>query len=167
MPIAFGQSNYFESIHLPTSADGSKGIKWPSGDILYLDPGGNIMKTGAPLVFRAVTCFPTSLTDASYSIFNLAAGDSFNRWTLNAVGKQQWGDGTHAPDTDLFRSAASTLKTTSTFIAEGLFGWVAGNEQATVGAAGAASAPPASPEKYLKIKDSSGATLVIPAYLAA
>lgn len=43
----------------------------------------------------------------------------------------------------------------------------AANEQATVGAAGAAAALPATPTKFLKVKDSAGTTLVIPAYAAA
>lgn len=41
------------------------------------------------------------------------------------------------------------------------------NQQTTVGAAGAASALPATPTKYLKVKDSAGTVLVIPAYAAA
>jgi hypothetical protein len=41
------------------------------------------------------------------------------------------------------------------------------NEQTTVGAEGAASALPALPTKYLKVKDHSGTTLVVPAYAAA
>lgn len=43
----------------------------------------------------------------------------------------------------------------------------AGIEQTTVGTAGGASAPPATPTKYLKVVDSAGTTLVIPAYAAA
>ncbi len=39
--------------------------------------------------------------------------------------------------------------------------------QTTVGAAGAASAPPASPEKYLQIKGTDGTVYVVPAYLAS
>jgi hypothetical protein len=42
----------------------------------------------------------------------------------------------------------------------------AANAQTTVGAAGGASALPATPTKYLKVKDSAGTTLVIPAYAA-
>lgn len=38
------------------------------------------------------------------------------------------------------------------------------NEQTTVGSAGAASAPPATPTKYIKIIDSTGTALLIPAY---
>jgi len=45
--------------------------------------------------------------------------------------------------------------------------WLAGLEQTTVGAAGGASALPGAPTKYLKVVDSTGATLVIPAYAAA
>lgn len=40
-------------------------------------------------------------------------------------------------------------------------------QQTTVGAAGGAAALPATPTKYLKVQDSTGATLVIPAYAAA
>lgn len=50
----------------------------------------------------------------------------------------------------------------------GVLRWgAAANEQTTVGAAGAASALPATPTKYLKVKDSAGTTLVVPAYAAA
>jgi len=40
----------------------------------------------------------------------------------------------------------------------------AGIQQTTVGAAGGASAPPATPTKWLRVSDSAGASLVIPAY---
>lgn len=40
-------------------------------------------------------------------------------------------------------------------------------EQSTVGGVGGASAPPATPRKWLKCKDSAGTVLVIPAYLAS
>lgn len=49
----------------------------------------------------------------------------------------------------------------------GLPRWsVAASAQTTVGAAGAASALPLAPTKYLKVVDSTGTTLVIPAYNA-
>lgn len=44
---------------------------------------------------------------------------------------------------------------------------VSGLEQTTVGSAGSASSLPANPTKYLKVKDSTGTVLVIPAYAAA
>ena len=40
----------------------------------------------------------------------------------------------------------------------------AGLSQTTVGAAGGASAPPATPTRYFRVQDSTGTTLVIPAY---
>jgi len=43
----------------------------------------------------------------------------------------------------------------------------ASTQQTTVGAAGGASALPATPTKYLKVKDSAGTVLVIPAYAAS
>lgn len=65
---------------------------------------------------------------------------------------------THSGDT------AEKLAITST----GLFKWTdAANQQTTVGAAGGASALPATPTKYLKVVDSAGTTLVVPAYAAS
>jgi len=49
---------------------------------------------------------------------------------------------------------------------DGRFRFVAGNEQTTIGAAGGASALPATPTKYLKVVDSAGTVLIIPAYAA-
>lgn len=51
--------------------------------------------------------------------------------------------------------------------AAGKFKWPASLEQTTVGAAGGASAPPATPTKWIKIVDSAGTELVVPAYAAA
>lgn len=44
---------------------------------------------------------------------------------------------------------------------------LAANQQTTVGAAGGASALPATPTKYLKVVDSAGTVLVVPAYAAS
>ena len=53
-------------------------------------------------------------------------------------------------------------------MANGIPRWSnAANAQATVGAGGAASPPPATPQTYLKVQDSAGNTYVIPAYLAS
>lgn len=51
---------------------------------------------------------------------------------------------------------------------DGKLKWsTATNVQTTVGAAGAAAAPPATPSKYLKVIGDNGLTYVIPAYLAS
>lgn len=54
------------------------------------------------------------------------------------------------------------------FTGGGFLRWhEAGLEATTVGAAGGASAPPATPTKYLKVVDSAGAILQVPAYAVA
>jgi hypothetical protein len=64
-------------------------------------------------------------------------------------------------DAELRRTASGIIENS------GKHKWVAGNVQATVGAAGAASALPATPSKYLKVVGDDGTTYVIPAYAAA
>lgn len=49
----------------------------------------------------------------------------------------------------------------------GRFRFASANVQTTVGAAGAASALPAQPTRYLRFEDSDGTALVVPAYLAS
>ncbi len=53
-----------------------------------------------------------------------------------------------------------------TILGNGRLQWFASNQQTTVGAAGTASALPTAPNKYLRVVDSGGTTLVIPAYNA-
>ena len=68
---------------------------------------------------------------------------------------------------DLFQAQSNTPTVLFAVSSAGLPHWVAAaNQQTTVGAAGGASALPATPTKYLKIKDSAGTTLVVPAYAA-
>ncbi len=51
---------------------------------------------------------------------------------------------------------------------DGILQWsIAGNVVTVVGAAGGASAPPATPTKYLKVKGSDGTTYHVPAYTSA
>lgn len=72
-----------------------------------------------------------------------------------------FGSGSHLICTD---SSSEVFKIT----AAGVPKWSAtGNQQTTVGAAGAASALPATPTKYLKVFDSAGTALVVPAYTAS
>ena len=58
--------------------------------------------------------------------------ESFARLKVEAGGRITWGDGSGAGDTNLYRDAASVLKTDDTFKAAGLF--VSGTEIDTVGA---------------------------------
>lgn len=76
-----------------------------------------------------------------------------------------------AYDVNLYRGGANLLATDDElrFNIAGvpLFFNNAAQWQATVGAAGAAAALPATPSKYLKVKDETGTTFVVPAFLAA
>ena len=47
-------------------------------------------------------------------------GDADNRWIAKAGGTLEWGNGTDALDTNLYRSAANTLKTDDAFTSTGL-----------------------------------------------
>ncbi|WP_238008293.1 hypothetical protein KZZ52_58435 [Dactylosporangium sp. AC04546] len=64
--------------------------------------GGN---TSSPLIRGEVA------TTASLILTTRVAGDSAYRFLLTPDGKMQWGDGSAAKDTALYRSAAGTLKT--------------------------------------------------------
>jgi len=70
--------------------------------------------------------------------------------------------GTHTQDAKIGRIAAGVLETDSIIRYNAAASW-----QTTVGAAGAASALPATPSKYLKVRDEAGTSYVVPAYAAA
>jgi len=96
------------------------------------------------------------------------AAETNHRLQVNANGIIRWGDGTNAVDTELDRAAAGVLRVVQRLRFDGGIQWgAAALEQTTVGAAGGASALPATPTKFLKVVDSAGTTLVIPAYTAA
>lgn len=71
------------------------------------------------------------------------SGDVNNRWYMSAAGTMMWGDGTLSPDTNLYRSAADTLKTDDALIVGGALTAMAGlamNSQKVTGlAAGTAT----------------------------
>lgn len=61
--------------------------------------------------------------------------------------------------------SASVVTPRFTVTKDGRPQWSAQNTQTTVGAAGGASAPPATPKRWLRVLDADGTVLVIPAYL--
>jgi hypothetical protein len=76
----------------------------------YLLTSGSRTTTGVNLSAAATT------TDA----FTVrVTGDSASRFITNAGGALEWGSGTAAADTNLYRSAADTLKTDDNFIVGG------------------------------------------------
>lgn len=89
----------------------------------------------------------------------------FNR--TSAANAPFFVEGMAAQTGDLTQWKATGGTLLASITSAGLHKWAAANEQTTVGSLGAASALPALPTKWLKVKDSAGTDLVIPAFLAA
>jgi hypothetical protein len=134
----------------------------------------NYGDTGPYLEMASSSVIVNNRTDAAFLPFQVRgmAGQTGNlqRWTdgsgvilaaVDAAGKLVFGP-SGSQDTNLYRSAANELATDDIvrFNAAGTF-------QTTVGAAGGGSALPATPTKYLKVKDEAGTTFVVPCYAAA
>lgn len=66
--------------------------------------------TGGPTFATASVLFQRN-TGTNPAVRVNTAGDAGNRFEIEANGVHQWGDGTAAVDTNLYRSAANTLKT--------------------------------------------------------
>lgn len=123
----------------------------------------------------------TSAVATAYGLrIENVTGAGTNNWALLTAGGQVRHDaGAAGVEVLVIRAAASqtallTRWENSSGVAQmavsaaGLLRWAAsGLEQTTVGAAGGASALPLTPTKYLKVVDSAGTTLVVPAYAAS
>jgi hypothetical protein len=89
-----------------------------------LTVGGSLNSTGGATISGGAT-FTTSapLSQAATSgttAFRAAAvGDASDRFQMKGSGLQEWGDGTNPRDTNLYRSAADTLKTDDSFVVGG------------------------------------------------
>jgi len=59
-------------------------------------------------------------TGTNLVLAGTVAGDTSYRFSVLADGTTRWGDGTAAPDTNLYRSAANTLQTDDNFTLNGL-----------------------------------------------
>lgn len=131
---------------------GLSGAAWleaaTSKNFVLKAKAGQFMQVIADTFYRDVDTHLWRNTAGSLTQMNLASS------------KLRVGDGTAASEA---LEVAGNITTT----AAGRFKWNSSHEQTTVGAAGGASAIPASPTKYLKITDSTGATLVIPAFAAS
>lgn len=79
---------------------------------------GNVIFSGSPTFSGTVNFTGTQQSTQSLATNVVAAAivtaDTFDRYRVYADGKQEWGSGTAARDTNLYRSAAGTLTTDST-----------------------------------------------------
>lgn len=111
--------------------------------------GSALSISNATIEFRVAT--NTAFYTAGVADFSPGADNTLDLGTSATTWKALW---------------VNTLSNAA-FILVDRLKWKAANEQATVGAAGGASVLPITPTKYFKITDSTGATLVVPAYAAA
>jgi len=65
-----------------------------------------------------VSVSPATSTSTVFGVSDVP-GEATSRFQILASGKQEFGDGTNAYDTNLFRSAANTLKTDDSFVVAG------------------------------------------------
>jgi hypothetical protein len=87
----------------------------------------NVLKTDDSLtvsgsyltVSSGTILFPDIATSGAFAIRTKVTGDADYRYGVAADGKTMWGDGTNAWDTNLYRSAADTLKTDDSLIVAG------------------------------------------------
>lgn len=97
-----------------------------SGDVImstgHLRLGGTdgsavVDVAGAGLVTQGLRIEGSAATAISFSTY--VTGDPFIRFTFLSSGQMEWGSGTLVADTNLYRSAADTLKTDDAFIVVG------------------------------------------------
>jgi len=72
---------------------------------------GNVNYTG--------TIQSTQAASTNVSEANIVTGDTFDRFRIYADGKEEWGPGNAARDTNLYRSAVGTLKTDNSITVAG------------------------------------------------
>ncbi len=134
---------------------------WLTGPDTFVVSGGTnlVLTASSSVAARPVFTVQDSGGSTSYLTVSGAASVSTVRSVIKGI-TSQTGDLTQwqnpAGTTGLAVTAAQLLQWTAS-----------GNQQTTVGAAGGASALPATPTKFLKVVDSAGTTLVIPAYAAS
>lgn len=128
-----------------------------SADVITLGNDGAVVTTAqsanvVPLTLNAAASTTTDVlrvVSAGASVFKVDSGGT----ARSTVGF-------------LLRNGADSANIAG-LTGSGLRYYTSSLEQATVGGAGSAAAPPASPTKYFKVQDSNGTTLLIPAYAAS
>lgn len=78
------------------------------------DPATGFQVTSRGAILAGAVGY-TGATAGTAVFTSKVTGDAGNRFTIGADGKLQWGDGTGALDTDLYRPSAGVLKTDQFF----------------------------------------------------
>ena len=80
---------------------------------------GKITVTGSTAWRWASTAEYVSAAAGGIMLFGGVSGETVNRYSMNTSGRMEWGSGSTTRDTNLYRSAADTLKTDDKFVADG------------------------------------------------
>ncbi|MEU5197294.1 hypothetical protein AB0G86_25135 [Streptomyces scabiei] len=76
-----------------------------------------LVTTGSSITFTGTNLINLSgSASATDKLATLVTGDAFDRMRIRSDGRIDWGSGTGARDTNLYRSAADTLKTDDSFV---------------------------------------------------
>ncbi len=86
-------------------------LEWGNGTTIDT----NLYRAGADLLQTDDQLRVNRSTSAATGLSTIVSGDALPRWLAQAGGTLQWGDGTNALDTNLYRASASLLKTDDSF----------------------------------------------------
>jgi hypothetical protein len=76
-----------------------------------------LVTTGASITFTGTNLINLNgSASATDKLAAIVSGDSFDRFRMRADGRMDWGPGSGSRDTNLYRSAANTLRTDDSFI---------------------------------------------------
>lgn len=107
------------AIEYEYNAPGGQPVRWyqgareaASGALDQIE--SKLDKTGGTTTGKVQASLANS-TDIAFASF--VTGDGFDRWRVQASGRQEWGPGNAARDTFLYRSAAGVLETPGTLVA--------------------------------------------------
>lgn len=164
---------YIERVPTNTLNSETSYSLYQAGGTAYFDDRGSDMESGLwakkfVVADRALTTeHPSGISGANMMWVQANSGANNVLTIQNYPGAALGSPGGQTADP--FRLMSGTSPSGAALFAINAYGipkWRDINTQTTVGAAGAASALPATPTKYLKVTDNTGARLVIPAYTA-
>lgn len=101
---------------LQLSTTGSAGGMLLGGDANLYRGAAEILQTDSEFHINDNSLTIERANDFNGAIHLNVVGDTDNRFTLQAGGALEWGDGTNSPDTNLYRDSDDVLKTNSSFI---------------------------------------------------
>lgn len=92
--------------------DATGQLSWGSGSAV---PDTFLSRSGAHVLLFSDTLLRITRTGVDFAVSARQVGDAVARWSVDSTGRTEWGDGTNATDTNLYRYAASGLATDSAF----------------------------------------------------